>query len=380
MRAAIPKESAPRERRVAATPATAADLARAGVEVAVEAGAGREAFFPDADYEAAGAAIVSDPAELFGRADLVLKVGPPSIASAGGRTEVAWLKRGAVLVAVLAPASNPAVVEGLAEAGVTSFSLDAVPRISRAQSMDVLSSMGTIAGHKAVLMAADAMPKMCPMLMTAAGTIRPARALIVGAGVAGLQAIATAKRLGAVVTGVDVRPAVKEQIESLGARFVALEADHDAQDAGGYAKDLGETFYKREQEILAPHVAQSDMVITTAMVPGRPAPVLITADMVARMKGGSVIVDLAAPAGGNCTLSRHDEKVLCEGVTIFAPTNLPSAMPLHASQMFSHNVWAFLTELLDEEGNVHIDMENEIIAATLVTHEGRAVHADEVKS
>ncbi len=277
-------------------------------------------------------------------------------------------------MALLYPRTNADVVRRLAQAGVTSFSLDLMPRITRAQSMDVLSSMSTVAGYRAVLIAAEALPEMMPMLMTAAGTIRPAKALIIGAGVAGLQAIATARRLGAVVKAVDVRPAVQEQIESLGARFVSMEVKADeTETAGGYATDLGEEVYRKQREILAPHVKESNLVITTALVPGREAPRLISEEMVESMKPGSVIVDLAAPAGGNCALTKPGERAVEHGVTIFGPLNLPSEMAVDASQMFSRNVAAYLGELV-KDGQLAIDMENEVVSGTLVTREGQVVN------
>ena len=324
MKVGIPKEVAAGERRVAVIPETVKRLAGMKLEVAVEAGAGDGAFIPDADYEAAGAAVVQHAAEVFG-ADLVVKVNAPTTDDSEGRCELDLLKEGTALVALLYPRTNPELAGRLAQAGVTSFSLDLMPRITRAQSMDVLSSMAPSAGYQAVLMAADALPEMMPMMMTAAGTIQPAKALVIGAGVAGLQAIATARRLGAVVKAVDVRPAVQEQVESLGARFVSMEVKTEkTETAGGYAADLGEEVYRRQQEILAPHVEESSIVITTALVPGREAPRLITEAMVESMKPGSVIVDLAAPAGGNCALTEPGERVVKHGVTIFGPLNLPS--------------------------------------------------------
>ena len=367
MKIGVPKEIADGETRVAAVPETAAGFVRSGLEVLVQAGAGEGAFFSDAEYESAGATIVPDAASLYGQADLIVKVVAPDEA------EIALLKAGQILVTVLSPLTSAERMQRLAAANVTSFALDVMPRITRAQSMDVLSSMSTISGYKAVLLAADRMGKICPMMMTAAGTLKPAAALIVGAGVAGLQAIATAKRLGAVVTAIDVRPSVAEQVESLGARFIPMEVEH-AEDAGGYAADLGEAFYKGEQEIIAPHAKSSDIVITTALIPGRPAPVLITEAMVDSMRPGSVIVDLAAVAGGNCTLGRPDEQVVRNGVTIVAPTNLPAQVPVHASRMFARNVAAFLKEFVTDAGELNLDRENEVIAGTLITHQGRIVH------
>ncbi len=368
MKAGIPKEVTPGETRVAVIPETVKKLTQKNVEVLVESSAGAESGYPDADYEKAGASLVSSTDELYGQADMILKVAKPT------DEEVGRLREGQVVVALLAPAFNTDLAKALAEKKVVSFSLDAVPRITRAQSMDVLSSMSTIAGYKAVLLAADHMPKMCPMLTTAAGTIRPAQALVIGAGVAGLQAIATAKRIGCVTTAIDVRPAVKEQVESLGAKFIAMEVDHAAEDAGGYATDLGEDFYKGEQEIIAPHSKGADMIISTALIPGRDAPVLITREMVEQMKPGSVIVDLAAIAGGNCTLSQPDQTVVHEGVTILGPTNLPAQLPLHASQMFSRNVVTFLGEFVTDEGELNLDMDNEVVAGSIITQDGEIKH------
>ena len=374
MKLAILKEITPGETRVAAIPQTAAALTKLGLEVLIETGAGDKSFFSDADYQAAGAKVTSDIAELFA-ADIVAKVTAPIMDKSAGRNELELLGKGKILIAVLGPAANQELIAKLAAGGVTSFALDQMPRITRAQSMDVLSSMSTIAGYKAVLLAADTMVRMCPMMMTAAGTVKPADALIIGAGVAGLQAIATAKRIGAVVMAVDVRPAVKEQVESIGARFIPMEVDHSAEDAGGYATDLGEQFYKSEQEIIAPYAKRADMIITTALIPNRRAPILITKQMVESMKGGSVIVDLAAGSGGNCSLTEADQKVVHNGVAILGPTNLPASVPYHASQMFSRNVATFIKELITEDGELKIDMENEVITGTMVTHEGKVLAA-----
>ena len=304
---------------------------------------------------------------------MVVKINAPTMDGSAGRCEVDLLKEGSALVALLYPRTNGDLVRRLAQAGVTSFSLDLMPRITRAQSMDVLSSMSTVSGYRAVLIAAGALPELMPMMMTAAGTIRPAKALIIGAGVAGLQAIATARRLGAVVKAVDVRPAVQEQIESLGARFVSMEVKaEETEIAGGYAADLGEEVYRKQREILAPHVKESNIVITTALVPGREAPRLISEEMVESMKPGSVIVDLAATAGGNCALTEPGERVVKHGVTIFGPLNLPSEMAVDASQMFSRNVAAYLGELV-KDGELAIDMENEVVRGTLVTRDGQVV-------
>lgn len=373
MKIAIPKEIAPGETRVAAVPETVKRFKQAGLDVLVQAGAGAGAMIDDEEYAAAAAEIVPDAAELYGQADVVLKVNAPLTDSPTPAGEIGLLRSGTILIAPLAPARNGELIRGLAEAGVTSFALNLLPRITRAQSMDVLSSMATLAGYKAVLLAADELAKILPMMMTAAGTIRPAAALVIGAGVAGLQAIATAKRLGAIVTGVDVRPAVKEQVESLAAKFVSLEVHHEAQTAGGYAADLGEEFYRQEQEILAPHVKAADLVVTTALIPNRRAPLLITEPMVQQMRRGSVIVDLAAGAGGNCTLTKPDERVEHGGVIVLGPTNLPASLPVPASLMFARNVAAFLKELI-AEGQARIDTDNEVLRETLVTRQGRIVN------
>ena len=361
------RETTTGETRAAIVPETVHRLSR-DHEILVEAGLGDGAFFADGDYEQAGATVLSSAAQVCQQADLIVKINPPTA------DEIAQLPSGIGLVALLRPTVDGELAQSLAGANVTAFAMDAVPRITRAQSMDVLSSMATIAGFKAVLLAASALARMTPMLMTAAGTLKPASALIIGAGVAGLQAVATAKRLGCRVAAVDTRPVVAEQVESLGAKFIQLDADHGAEDAGGYATDLGEAFYKQEQDILAPHVAAADIIIATAMIPGKPAPILITEAMVETMAGGAAIVDLAALGGGNCTLSKVDETVTHKGVTIFAPTSLPATAPINASEMFSRNVAAFLGELAGEDGQLNIDMENEVIAGTLITEGGRVVH------
>ena len=368
MKVGVPREIMAGETRVALVPDTVRRLVAQGVEVLVEAEAGAGAFLADDAYAQAGAKVAPDAAAVWSEADVIVKVHPPT------EGEVELLREDALLVAMLAPVANAQLAEALARRKVTSFSLDAIPRITRAQSMDVLSSMSTLAGYKAVLLAAGTLGRIMPMLMTAAGTLQPANVLVIGAGVAGLQAIATARRLGAVVTGVDTRPAVQEQVESLGAKFVPLEVSHDqAEEAGGYATDLGEEFYRGEQEILASHVASADAVITAALVPGRRAPLLITEAMVASMAGGSVIVDLAAVAGGNCALTQPGDEVRAHRVTVIGPLNLPASLPVNASAMYSRNVAAFLGELI-EDGQVRIDMDNDILRETLITRDGSVVH------
>ncbi len=367
MRIGIPKESAAGETRVAAVPETVARLVKAGASATVEAGLGTASGIADDAYVEAGASVADDPASVFDDADLLLKVRPPS------DEEIALLAEGRALISLLAPRTSGELVRRLAEAKVTAFALDEMPRITRAQAMDVLSSMSTLAGYKAVLLAADALPRMMPMMMTAAGTLRPASVLVVGAGVAGLQAIATAKRLGAAVTGVDVRPAAREQVESLGAKFVPMEVDHQAEDAGGYATDLGEDFYRQEQEILAPQVRKANVVVTTALIPGRAAPRLLTPEMVESMAPGSVIVDLAAVAGGNCVLTRPGETIEHGGVRVMAPLNLPAELPEHASLMFARNAATFIEELI-ADGELKVDTDNPVVAGTLITRDGRIVH------
>jgi NAD(P) transhydrogenase subunit alpha len=366
MKLAIVRESAPGETRVAATPETVRELVKLGLEVAVQAGAGRAAGFDDTQYEQAGAAIAADAAVALRGSAIVLRVAPPADLS-----EADLLDENSVLAGMLAPAANDQFIQQLTQRRVTAFSLERMPRITRAQPMGVLSSMSTVAGYKAVLLAANELGKMLPMMMTAAGTLRPATALVIGAGVAGLQAIATARKLGAIVTGVDVRPAAQEQVKSLGARFVPMQVEHETQTAGGYAADLGEDFYKQEQDILAPHVKGSDIVITTALIPNRPAPKLITAQMVESMKLGSVIVDLAASAGGNCSLTAPDERIDHHGKIVLGPTNLPAAVPQHASVMFARNMLSFVKELLSD-GQLNIDTDNPIIGQTLLTRDGQA--------
>ena len=370
---AVPRETWPGERRVALVPDAVKLLAGAGLEVAVEAAAGEAAGFDDAAYVAAGASIVADPSALLGRADLVLKVQPPRALEGGGH-EIDRLRQGATLVGLLRPLDLPDVARLLAERGVTAFALELIPRITRAQSMDVLSSMATVAGYHAVLLGASALPKLFPMLVTAAGTLSPARVLVVGAGVAGLQAIATARRLGAVVEAYDTRPAVKEQVQSLGAKFVELPLDTgDAQDSGGYAKAQSEEFYARQRALLGERVRAADVVITTAQVPGQRAPLLIDEEVVRGMRAGSVIVDLAAEQGGNCALTQAGKDVVAHGVQVRGPVNLPSAHPAHASQLYSRNVATFVRHLV-KDGKLALDLSDEVTRAPLLAHEGQVTH------
>jgi len=360
----VPKESAIGERRVALVPDLVARLVGVGVDVLVERGAGREASFLDEQYSEAGARLV-DGAELYAESDLVCKVQKPS------PEETARLRPGTVLVALLQPLTSHEVVRALANGRITSFSMDSIPRITRAQPMDALSSQSTVAGYKAAVLAADSIGRFFPMLTTAAGTIPPARVLVLGAGVAGLQAIATARRLGAVVSAFDVRPAVKEQVQSLGATFVELDVAGEETEEG-YAAQLSEDQHERELRLLAAHVADVDAVITTALIPGQPAPLLVTEDAVRAMRPGSVIVDVAAEMGGNCALTEPGETVVRHGVTIVGDTNLPATMPVHASAMYARNVWSLLDHLLDGS-TLSLDFEDEITRETCITHDGRVL-------
>ena len=364
MKVGVAKEAAPGETRVAVVPDTARRLAGDGVEVLVERGAGEAATFSDAAYEEAGARLVSG-GELYAEADVVCRVRKPS------PDEIAGLREGQILIALLQPLVDADLVRALAERGVTAFSMDSIPRVTRAQPMDALSSQSTVSGYKAAVLAAEHLGKFFPMLTTAAGTIPPAKVLVLGAGVAGLQAIATARRLGAVVSAFDVRPVVKEQVESLGASFLELDVE-GAEGVGGYAVALAEDQHEREQELIARHAAESDAVITTALIPGRPAPELITAAAVQGMRPGAVIVDLAAEAGGNCAATIPGETTVVDGVTIVGLTNLPATMPVHASQMYSRNVQSFLG-LLVKDGALELDFEDEIVRETCVAHGGKVL-------
>jgi NAD(P) transhydrogenase subunit alpha len=374
MRIAVPRETFPGERRVALVPAQVPPLAKAGLDVAIEAGAGVAAGFPDAAFRDRGAVVLGSREELLGAADVILQVRTPPANPFGGPADLQRLRAGQTVIGLGDPLSPDAGTGALAARGVTAFALELVPRITRAQSMDVLSSMASVTGYKAVLLAATELPRFMPMFMTAAGTITPAQAFVIGAGVAGLQAIATARRLGAKVEAYDVRPAVKDQIQSLGAKFVELPLDTTAAEgSGGYAKAQDETFYQRQRELMARVVAASDIVITTAAIPGKRSPVLITADMVRGMKPGSVIVDLAAERGGNCELTRADERVEADGVVILGPTNLPATVPYHASQMYAKNITTFLLHLVKDQTLV-VDTTDEITRETLVTRGGEVVH------
>ena len=366
MKAATPKELTHDEHRVALTPDTATKLIAAKLQVAVQAGAGAGAFIPDAAYEAVGARVVSHAADLLQDADVVLKVQAPM------PSEVALLRRGAVLISFLQPATQGDIVKALAARGVTAFSLEFLPRISRAQSMDALSSQASAAGYKAVLMAADRIGKLFPMMMTAAGTVAPTRVLVMGAGVAGLQAIATARRLGAVVSAYDVRPAVKEEVQSLGATFIELPLETQ-EGEGGYAKEQSEEFLRKQRQLIGEHIAKSDVVITTAAVPGRRAPLLVTGEMVKGMRPGSVIVDLAAETGGNVELTEAGKEVDVNGVTIIGTRNIPSTMPLTTSQLYARNVANLLLHLV-KGGAINLDFADDITKGSCVTHNGEIVN------
>jgi NAD(P) transhydrogenase subunit alpha len=392
----VPKEVAPGERRVAMVPRAFAALQKSGVELLVEAGAGEASGYPDAEYVEKGARLAANRDELYAAADVLLYVRVPGSwqdgASGAEGGDLARLRPGQVLIGFSDPLSLPAASRELAGRGVTTFSMELMPRITRAQGMDALSSMATLSGYKAVLLAADALPRMFPMLMTAAGTVTPARVLIIGAGVAGLFAAATARRLGAVVTAYDVRPASREQVESVGAKFLSLPLESSgSEDRGGYAREMDADFYRRQRELMTGAVKEHDVVITTAAVPGKRAPVLVTREMVAGMAPGSVIVDLAAERGGNCELTRPGETVVESQVTILGPLNLPATVPYHASQLYARNVASFLVHLLrdgrpaaaraegsaaapESRSGLAIDTDDEITRETLVTRDGEVVH------
>ena len=371
MKVAVPKETHPDETRVALSPETAKKLCALGLDVDVECGAGACAGFTDADYEAAGARLAGDRAALLAGADLVLKVRAPD---AG---ELSAMRRGTALVGMLAPYGDHEAVEAYAAAGIDAFSMELVPRISRAQSMDVLSSQANLAGYKAVVDASAEFSRAMPMMMTAAGTVPPARVFVLGAGVAGLQAIATARRLGAIVSATDVRPAVKEQVESLGASFVMVESEETeaAETTGGYAREMSEDYRRRQAELVAEHLAKQDIVVTTALIPGRPAPVLITAEMVESMKPGSIIVDLAVEQGGNCPLSRPGAIVEHRGVRIIGHINVPGRLPVDASALYARNLYNFVLPFVDREtGVVEFDWNDELVTGTGLTRGGSVVH------
>jgi NAD(P) transhydrogenase subunit alpha len=373
MRIAVPKETAPGERRVALVPESCTRLLKTGYQISIESGAGEAAGFGDAAYRELGVAVESAPAALLGSADVVLKVTAPAIGDLG-RDETGWMRPGTIYLGSLMPLRNLEAVRALAARKVTAFSTDAIPRTTRAQAMDTLSSMASIVGYKGVLLAAVELNRYFPMLMTAAGMVRPAKVFVIGAGVAGLQAIATARRLGANVVATDVRPEVKEQIESVGAKYVGIELKESAAGGGGYAKELSDEDRRRQSQLLAEECAQSDVVITTALIGGVFAPRLITADTVKSMKPGSVIVDLAADGGGNCELAKPGETVDVGGVTILAPLNLPATMPFHASLLFSRNLTAFVQAFTNEK-TFQLDFSDDIQQGALITHDGEVKHA-----
>ncbi|MGC0772279.1 MAG: Re/Si-specific NAD(P)(+) transhydrogenase subunit alpha [Candidatus Acidiferrum sp.] len=371
----VPRESFPGERRVAMVPAVVPSLTKAGIEVVIETDAGTQAGYLDADYAAKGAKILPTRSEVFAAADIIIQVLCYGSNDKTGKADVPLYRPNQALVGFLRPLGSTESLQEIASKGVTSFSVELMPRTTRAQSMDALSSMATISGYKAVIVAADTLPRLFPMMTTAAGTITPARVFIIGCGVAGLQAIATARRLGAVVSAYDLRPAVKEQVQSLGGRFVELPIEaKDAQDARGYATAQGEDFYKKQRELLGKVVAESDVVITAAVIPGKTSPILVTKEMVAAMAPGSVIVDLAAERGGNCELTREGEQIVAHGVTIMGSINLASTVPYHASQMYARNVATFLLHLV-KDGKLQLNPEDEIVRDTLLTKGGEIVNA-----
>ena len=371
----VAKETLPGEKRVALVPGVLASLAKRGATIQIEAGAGAAAGYPDAEYADKGATIVPDRRTLFSQADILAQVNTFGANPEAGRGDLMLLRQGQIVVGLADPLGAPDRARELAQRGVIAFGLELMPRITRAQSMDVLSSMASIAGYKAVLIAAMELPRMFPMMMTAAGTIKPARVLVMGVGVAGLQAIATAKRNGALVSAYDVRPAVKDQVQSLGGKFVDLGLDTaGAEDKGGYAKEQSEDFLRRQREAMTKVVADSDVVITTAAIPGKRSPILVTADMVKAMSPGSVIVDLGAERGGNCELTQSGKTVVEHGVTIVGPLNLATTVPYHASQMYAKNVATFLEHIIDKEGNVTVNPADEITGGVLLSQGGDVVH------
>ena len=378
MKIGVPRETADGETRVALTPQTAGQLAGDGVEVLVQAGAGESSYFGDEQYTEAGATIVPDAGKLYQQADLILRVGRPTDA------EIGQLRSGQALIGTLGVLANPQLAEKLAKAGVTAISMDAIPRITRAQSMDTLSSQATAGGYKAVLIAAERLPKFMPLLTTAAGTVRPARVLVFGAGVAGLMAIGTAKRLGAVVEATDVRPVVKEQVQSLGGTFLEVEMTDEekaqAETAGGYAREMSDDYKRRQAELIASRVGEADVVITTALIPGRPAPNLITAEMIKTMRPGSVIVDMAAEMGGNTELTQAGKEIVTDnGVRIIGFTNLPATMPASATQMYAKNIQTLVKHLV-KDGQLALDFDDEITRGATITHDGKVVHEATAKA
>jgi H+-translocating NAD(P) transhydrogenase subunit alpha len=371
----IPSEIKSGEQRVAMSPVNVQSLTDKGIKVLFQTHAGAAAGYPDDEYKAAGATISADRAEIFAQADIILQVQSFGSNNDNSEADLAALRSGQLVVGMMDPLASPQAAQAVAEKGATAIALELVPRISRAQSMDVLSSMATLAGYKAVLMGASAAPRIFPMLMTAAGTLQPARVLIMGVGVAGLQACATAKRLGAVVEAYDVRPAAREQIISVGAKPIELDLDTgESEGAGGYAKEQGEDFLRRQRELMTAVIAEQDIIITTAAIPGAKSPILVTEDMVKAMKPGSVIVDLAAERGGNCDLTEQGKTVIAHGVTILGPENVPSELAFHATQMYGKNMQTLLELILDEQGELNLDFNDEIVAGTVVAHKGEVPH------
>jgi NAD(P) transhydrogenase subunit alpha len=369
----VPKEIYPGERRVALVPAVMPTLTKAGFEVQVQSGAGLEAGYPDSTYQEKGAKIIADRAAIFAAADIIVQVLCYGANDKTGYQDLAHFRRNQILIGFLRPFGTADVVQRIAQAGVTAFSMELMPRTTRAQSMDALSSMATVSGYKAVLVAADSHPRIFPMLTTAAGTVTPARVFVIGCGVAGLQALATARRLGAVISAYDLRPAAKEQVQSLGGRFVELPIEaKDAQDARGYARAQDEDFYRRQRELLGKAVQESDVVITAAVIPGKKSPILVTEEMVKGMAQGSVIVDLAAERGGNCAITEPDQVVVKHGVTIMGPINLASGVPYHASMMYARNVTAFVTHLIKDQ-KLNLNLSDQIVSDTVLTNQGEIV-------
>lgn len=368
----VPKETKERECRIALTPVIAEQLVKAGFEIMIEKGAGLNSYFTDDNYLKAGAKLAEDAAALYKTADAVLKVNAPLPA------EIALMKESAVLISYMYAAVNQELVEACRSKGISAFSVDAIPRISKAQKMDALSSQANLSGYKAVLLAANALGKIFPLLMTAAGTIKPSKVVIMGAGVAGLQAIATAKRLGAIVEVSDIRPETKEQVESLGGKFIEVKGDASLKMEGGYVKGVSDDFLKKQQELIAKHIAEADIVITTALIPGRKAPMLVTEEMVKSMKFGSVIVDMAVESGGNCAISEMNKNVVKHGVMIIGESNMPSLLPLNASDLFAKNIQTFLLHLATKDG-FKWEMEEEITKGSLITHKGNIVHPSLIK-
>lgn len=364
MKIGVPKETKERETRVALTPEVVKSLVSKGYQVSVESGAGSGSSFPDEMYRNEGAEIVTDSKSIYQGCDVVLKVNAPS------DSEIEWMPKGKALISFMWAATNKNMVEACVKAGITAFSMDAIPRISRAQKMDALSSQSNLAGYKTVLIGANALGKIFPLMMTAAGTLKPCKVVIMGAGVAGLQAIATAKRLGAVVWVSDIRPETKEQVESLGGKFIEVQADDSIKTEGGYVKAVSEEFLKKQQAVIAKHVAESDLVITTALIPGKKAPVLITEDMVKSMRPGSVIVDMAVEQGGNCPLSELNKSVVKHGVSIIGESNLPGLLPTNASELYAKNIQTFLEHLSDKNG-FKFDLSEEITKGSIITHDGK---------